>query len=94
MRKALIVEGKVHEVVDAEPFPPFHPSLTFVECGPEIGDGWLYDGVVFSAPPPSPETAITRQSPTPAQQIVDKLVDKGLLTAEDAAELTLSQGPK
>ena len=48
--KARIENGIVCEVLTADPFPPFHESLTWVDCGPEVVQGWTWDGEAFAAP--------------------------------------------
>lgn len=50
MRKARIENNRVVEILDADPFPPFHPDLVWAECGASVQAGWSYDGSVFSAP--------------------------------------------
>jgi hypothetical protein len=59
MRKALIVEGQVWEVLDSgeKEFPPFADSLVWVECGPEVEQRWTYDGAHFAAPVELPPAA-------------------------------------
>lgn len=59
MLKARIENGVVREILSAEPFPDFHPDLVWVECGEDVREGWIFDGV-FSAPqviPLEPTTA-------------------------------------
>lgn len=48
--KARIENGIVREILTAEPFPPFHPSLVWAECGAEVKEGWTWDGKVFTEP--------------------------------------------
>jgi len=48
--KARIDNGIVCEILTAEPFPPFHASLVWAECGPEVQPGWTWDGTTFAAP--------------------------------------------
>ena len=48
--KARIENGIVCEVMDADPFPPFHEDLVWVDCGPEVVQGWTWDGLRFAAP--------------------------------------------
>lgn len=50
MRKARIENNVVREILTADPFPPFHEDLVWVECGPEVHAGWSWDGAVFAAP--------------------------------------------
>lgn len=47
---ALIVDGEVVELTDINPTGRFHPSLEWVECGENVGQGWVYDCGNFSAP--------------------------------------------
>jgi hypothetical protein len=57
---ARIENGKVMEVLSADPFPPFHPDLVWVDCSATLGvtSGWAYDGSAFAAPvPPAPVEA-------------------------------------
>lgn len=60
MRKARIDGGIVREVLDIEPFPPFHPSMIWVECAPEVVEFYTYSNGVFTAPPPPDPTVIAR----------------------------------
>lgn len=55
-RKARIENGVVAEILDTgkKKFPPFHSSLTWVTCNTTVKEGWLYDGTVFTSPPPPP----------------------------------------
>lgn len=50
MMVALIENGRVTQVAAAE--FPVHETLTWVPCGSEVQQGWLWDGTAFSAPPP------------------------------------------
>lgn len=52
--KARIENGIVQEILSADPFPPFHPSLMWVPCDASVQPGWTYDGTTFSAPAPMP----------------------------------------
>lgn len=54
MKKARIENGRVAEILEADPFPPFHPSLVWVPCG-DVAEGDLYDGTNFTKPVLSPE---------------------------------------
>lgn len=51
MRKALIIDGRVREVLDSgnKPFPPFHPEMNWVECGAGVNVGDVYANGAFSA---------------------------------------------
>ena len=62
MRWALIIDGRVTEITEIDPAGRFHPSLVWVECGPEVESGWQYDGEAFSPPEPvvpAPPASIT-----------------------------------
>lgn len=48
--KALIFEGKVVDLVEAE--FDVSPSMTWVDAPDEVKHGWSYDGTAFSAPAP------------------------------------------
>jgi hypothetical protein len=50
MRVAVVENGVVTNVIVAN--EPTEPN--WVECGDEVGIGWLYDGTEFTAPPPPP----------------------------------------
>ena len=52
--KARIENGIVCEVMDADPFPPFHAGLLWVDCGPEVEQGWAWDGKTFAPPQDEP----------------------------------------
>lgn len=65
MRKARIEKGVVAEVLDVDPFPPFHPSLVWVDCDPAVECGDLYDGTFRKPEPIAP--------PTPVVSPLDKL---------------------
>ncbi|MBB3213413.1 hypothetical protein FHW67_002705 [Herbaspirillum sp. Sphag1AN] len=47
---ARIQNGIVVEMLTADPFPPFNPALTWVECDSTVQVGDIYDGTNFSAP--------------------------------------------
>jgi len=51
MRKARIENNRVAEILTADPFPPFHPDLVWIECDATVKEGWDYDGTNFTAPP-------------------------------------------
>ena len=65
--KARIENGIVREILTAEPFPPFHPDLVWVECGAEVREGWTWDGKTFEEPP-GPSDEETRKALTDAMQ--------------------------
>jgi hypothetical protein len=48
--KARIQDGVVAEILTAEPFPPFHPSLVWVNCSVDVQTGYQFDGASFTAP--------------------------------------------
>lgn len=53
MRKARLENNVVVEILEATPFPPFHPSLVWVRCGPEVKEGWEYvDNTFVDTTPP------------------------------------------
>jgi len=54
MRSAIIKNGVVVNVIAGE-----IPGS--VECGPEVGKGWNYDGSTFASPPAPPEPDPTSQ---------------------------------
>jgi hypothetical protein len=58
-RFALIVDGRVHEIVEipdeVEIADRFHADLQFEPAGPSVECGWLWDGEQLSPPPPEPE---------------------------------------
>jgi hypothetical protein len=49
MIKARIENNIVKEILDATPFPPFHESLTWIECNKNVQIGWQYKNGIFSA---------------------------------------------
>lgn len=51
--KARIQDGAVVELLTADPFPPFHESLIWVDCDDTVSVGDLYDGTSFSAVMPA-----------------------------------------
>ena len=68
---ARIDNGTVAEILTADPFPPFHPDLVWVDCSAVAGvaEGWTYTGGVFAAPVvPSPGEADYK---TAAQNLLD-----------------------
>lgn len=71
MMWALIVEGLVRETTDVDPEGRYHPDLTWVPCGSNAREGWLFDGLAFSAPPEAPAPDLSARRAT-------------LLTAVDA----------
>ncbi len=53
--KARIENNVVVEVLTADPFPPFHPSLVWVVAPPQCVPGWV---VINGAVQPAPEPAV------------------------------------
>ncbi|MBB2918346.1 hypothetical protein [Cupriavidus alkaliphilus] len=53
--KARVEQGQVVELLTAEPFPEFHPSLVWVNCSGDVAVGWTYEHGEFA--PPKPPTA-------------------------------------
>ncbi|WP_051320401.1 hypothetical protein [Cupriavidus sp. amp6] len=55
--KARIEQGRVVELMTAEPFPGFHPSLVWVDASGDVEVGWTYMNGQFTPPkPPAPES--------------------------------------
>lgn len=56
MKYAYIENGKVADIAKVDPFGIFQPAYAeqFIEAPDEVEAGWLYDGQVFTAPPPLP----------------------------------------
>lgn len=54
MKKALITNGVVHEVVSTDTFDTFNDAVKAqcVDCPDATVEGMLYDGAHFTAPPP------------------------------------------
>ncbi len=50
MRYAQILNGQAHWVFDCEEKPEFAPNIVLVGVGPEVQEGWLWDGESFSPP--------------------------------------------
>lgn len=63
MRFAQILNGQAHWVFEAEQKPEFAPNIVLVEAGPEVQEGWLWDGEVFSPP----------QGSAPAEQTLEEV---------------------
>jgi hypothetical protein len=64
MRFAQILNGRAHWVFESEEKPEFAPDIVLVEVGPEVQEGWLWDGEVFSP----------AQSPSePAEQTLEEV---------------------
>lgn len=62
---ALLVDGRVSELTDIDPFERFPPELIWYECpeGTQVGDTYN-DGVFapYVPPPPTPEEILATQS--------------------------------
>ena len=50
MSWALVVDGVVREIINADPAGRYHPSLDWVACETEVLPGWTYSGTTFIAP--------------------------------------------
>lgn len=70
--KVRIENGSVVELLTADPFPDFHPSLEWVEATPEVGVGWTYDGKSFVPPAPLPDDEILAAYTQVLQQAMDE----------------------
>jgi len=85
---ALVINGKVREVRNANPespfhpdlpwdqFPPMHPSLTWLdvtELDPVPQLDWTYDGEVFSAPAPPPEPTLEEVKKAVRKRLADEV---------------------
>jgi hypothetical protein len=70
---ARIENGVVMEILTADPFPPFHEALVWVDCSTVAGvvEGWTYDGTTFTAPI-MPTLTITQQI-APLQAQIDAM---------------------
>ena len=63
MKFAQILNNSVHWVFSADVRPEFAPDIIIIDItdiSPQPAEGWLYDGVTFTAPEP---TAPTQQRP-------------------------------
>lgn len=84
MKYARIESGRVAEVGEFDSIEGrFHPSLVWVECSAEVGEGWSYSGGVFSAPPPAPPAPVP--SEVTMRQARLALAGVGLLDAVNKA---------
>lgn len=63
MRKALLENGVVKEILDVDPWPDFHPDMLWVDADAVVEEGWRFDGIAFTPPPP----------PLLAKQVTDAL---------------------
>lgn len=61
MKYAQIVRGVVHGVYTYDPLPDFAPNILMIplEEVSEVTQGWIYDGVSFSPPVPTPASVDT-----------------------------------
>jgi hypothetical protein len=50
MRFAQILNGRAHWVFESDEKPEFAPNLVLVEVGPEVQEGWPWDGAGFIPP--------------------------------------------
>lgn len=57
--KARIENNVVVEILDLDPFPPFHPSLVWVDCDESVQCGDLYEDGTFSTPVPVVVTPVS-----------------------------------
>jgi len=57
MRYAQVLNGQAHWVFESEEKPEFAQDIVLVEVGPEVQEGWLWDGEGFSPPQGSSEPA-------------------------------------
>lgn len=88
MRFAQILNGQAHWVFEAEQKPEFAPNIVLVEAGPEVQEGWLWDGEVFRPP----------QGSDPAEQALEEVKTAKLAELaearwrEETGGLTLPDG--
>ena len=64
MRYAQILNGQAHWVFESGEKPEFAPNIVLVEVGPEVQEGWRWDGKKFT-PPQSPNE--------PAEQTLEEV---------------------
>ena len=50
MRYAQILNGQAHWVFECAEKPEFAPNIVLVEVGPEVQEGWLWNGTAFRGP--------------------------------------------
>lgn len=86
--KARIENGRVAEILTADPFPPFHPDLVWVDCPADVQAGHGYDGAVFTAPLPDPPAVPDAVDMAQARLA---LLQSGLLAQVDAAIAALPE---
>ena len=91
MKYARIESGRVAEVGEFDSIEGrFHPSLVWVECSAEVGEGWSYSGGVFSAPPPAPPAPVP--SEVTMRQARLALLGAGLLDSVEGALNAMPEG--
>ena len=82
--KALVFEGAVVQI-EANEFPVSPPlewvDITGIAPTPQVG--WAFDGRNFTAPPPPPLPPRKEDAPITAQEVVDELVRKNIITREE-----------
>lgn len=69
--KARVEEGQVVELMTAEPFPDFHPSLVWVEAPADVQVGWSYVSGQFMPPKPAAPESIADAYIGALQQVMD-----------------------
>lgn len=50
--------GVVVEIADIDPAGRYHPAVKWHACPADVEPGWVFNGVVFSLPPPPPLPAL------------------------------------
>lgn len=82
---ARIENGVVMEILVVDELPPFHPNLEFVEAPANTKERDLWDGSVFTSPPPPPAPTIAEQLaatdaalPRWGEDIIDALDANGI----------------
>lgn len=89
MRYAQILNGQAHWVFESEEKPEFAPNIVLVEVGPEVQEGWLWDGESFSPPKEESEPA----EPTLEEVKAEKLAELAEARwREETGGLTLPDG--
>jgi hypothetical protein len=69
--KARIEQGQVVELLTAEPFPEFHPSLVWVEAPADVQVGWSYVSGQFMPPKPPALESFSDAYIGSLQQVMD-----------------------
>lgn len=84
MRKALVQNGVVSNVAV---FPDLAPdwATDWIDCGNDVGPGWLYDGTNFSAPV-ADLTAIRATTRIPRKDFARAVAAAGHITYAEAAD--------